>query len=614
MKGDFTRDTFDPLKHFSRVLMQQGRVTLDADWNEQADITAHRTETEARDVIGLCGAPKHNPGFKISNGSGGDFTIGAGRFYVDGILCQNNAAVSFTNQSDLPGTTSIKDSGSYLVYLDVWQRHLTALDDPEIREVALGGPDTATRTKTVWQVKTLRIGDIGTAVTCADDLASWNELIAPSTGQLSARTRPDRESDKPSILPLAAGYRGSENHLYRVEIHEAGELGDGSSAPTFKWSRDNASFVAAVQSIGNGKIKLRTGRHDTPLGFGLGKWIEITDDRHDLLALPGTLARIAKVEDLVLTVDTANAIPPGELGDVDLALHGKVRRWDSRGLQDVSVPAGNDHFLSLEDGVEVKFENGTYRTGDYWMIPARTATGNVEWPHDTAVPPNPVSRLPHGIVHHFCRLAIIEFSNGNVTVMEDCCRQFSPLTELQQSSGYCTNTVWPTEGADKKYFGKYRGSVIDNIDPLQMGRLMVQVPAISGLTSTWAMPCFPVTGKQMGLWVLPLVGSAVWVEFEQGNPDYPIWTGCFPGSATDLPVLALAGNPASPSIVLQTGLQNTVMISDMPGPTGGILLKTTTGAMISINENGITISNGKGAVIAMNGPEVNINAGALSII
>jgi hypothetical protein len=613
MKGDFTRNTFDPLKHFSRVLMQQGRVALDADWNEQADITAHRTETEARDVIGLCGAPMHNPGFKISNGSGGDFTIGAGRVYVDGILCQNDEEVAFTNQSDLPGTTSIKDSGRCLVYLDVWQRHLTALDDAEIREVALGGPDTATRTKIIWQVKILRIGDVGTAVTCPADLASWNELIAPSTGRLSARARPDEESGKPRIVPPGAGYRRVENCLYRIEIHNAGQLGGDGSAPTFKWSRDNASIVAAVQSIGNGKIKLRTGRHDAALRFGPGQWIEITDDRHDLLALPGTLVRVTKVEDLVLTVDTANAIPPGAPSNVDLALHAKVRRWDSPGLPDVSVPAGNDHFLPLEDGVEVKFENGTYRTGDYWMIPAREATGNVEWPQDTALPPNPVSRLPHGIVHHFCRLAIIEFNDGSVAVTEDCRPQFSPLTELQQSSS-CTNTVGRTEGADKKYFGKYRGSVIDNIDPMQVGRLTVQVPAISGLTPTWAMPCFPVTGKQMGLWVLPLVGSAVWVEFEQGNPDYPIWTGCFPGSATDLPVLALAGNPASPSIVLQTGLQNTLMISDMPGPTGGILLKTTTGAMISINETGITISNGKGAVIAMNGPEVNINAGALSII
>ena len=169
--------------------------------------------------------------------------------------------------------------------------------------------------------------------------------------------------------------------------------------------------------------------------------------------------------------------------------------------------------------------------------------------------------------------------------------------------------------SDKRYFGKYRGMVINNIDPMQMGRLMVQVPDISGLIpSTWAMPCFPVTGKQMGVWVLPLIGSGVWVEFEQGDPDYPIWVGCFPGSAADVPALALAGNPVSPSIVLQTTLQNTLMISDMPGPAGGLLLKTTTGALISINDVGITISNGKGAVITMVGPAIDFNAGALTII
>ena len=168
--------------------------------------------------------------------------------------------------------------------------------------------------------------------------------------------------------------------------------------------------------------------------------------------------------------------------------------------------------------------------------------------------------------------------------------------------------------SDKRFFGKYRGTVISNIDPMQMGRLMVQVPDISGLLpSTWAMPCFPVTGKQMGLWVLPVAGSGVWVEFEQGDPDYPIWVGCFPGSAADVPALALAGNPVSPSIVLQTSLQNTLMISDVAGAAGGILLKTTTGALISINDVGITISNGKGAIITMTGPTIDCNAGALTI-
>jgi uncharacterized protein involved in type VI secretion and phage assembly len=169
--------------------------------------------------------------------------------------------------------------------------------------------------------------------------------------------------------------------------------------------------------------------------------------------------------------------------------------------------------------------------------------------------------------------------------------------------------------SDKKYFGKYRGMVINNVDPMQMGRLMVQVPDISGLIpSTWAMPCFPVTGKQMGTWWLPQIGAGVWVEFEQGDPDYPIWSGCWFGSAAEVPALALAAPPAIPNFVIQTQGQNTIMISDLPGPTGGILLKTLTGAMISISDTGITISNGKGAIITMTGPAVDINAGALTII
>ncbi|MBL8295908.1 MAG: hypothetical protein JNN08_28960 [Bryobacterales bacterium] len=169
--------------------------------------------------------------------------------------------------------------------------------------------------------------------------------------------------------------------------------------------------------------------------------------------------------------------------------------------------------------------------------------------------------------------------------------------------------------SEQKYFGKYRGTVINNIDPMNMGRLMVQVPDVSGLTpSSWAMPCFPFTGKQMGFWALPQIGTGVWVEFEQGDPNYPIWTGCWYGIAAEVPALALAAPPAVPNIVMQSQAQNTFMISDVPGPTGGILLKTTTGAFISVNDIGITISNGKGATIMLQGPQVIINMGALVVI
>lgn len=165
-----------------------------------------------------------------------------------------------------------------------------------------------------------------------------------------------------------------------------------------------------------------------------------------------------------------------------------------------------------------------------------------------------------------------------------------------------------------KFYGKYRGMVIGNIDPMQIGRLLVQVPDVTGLApSSWAMPCFPFSGKQMGAWALPQIGTGVWVEFEQGNPDHPIWSGCWFGSPAEVPALALAAPPGISNVVLQTTLQNTLMISDVPGPTGGILLKTTTGAMISVSDVGITISNGKGATIVMAGPTVTINSGALIV-
>ena len=169
--------------------------------------------------------------------------------------------------------------------------------------------------------------------------------------------------------------------------------------------------------------------------------------------------------------------------------------------------------------------------------------------------------------------------------------------------------------SEGKYYGKYRGMVLNNIDPMQMGRVQVQVPDVMGICmSSWAMACVPFTGKQCGIYCVPQIGAGVWVEFEQGDPDHPVWVGGFWGSAADVPALALAGLPVSPSIVLQTGNQNTLMISDLPGPAGGILLKTMTGAMISISEIGITISNGQGATIMLTGPTVNINAGALTVI
>jgi uncharacterized protein involved in type VI secretion and phage assembly len=167
----------------------------------------------------------------------------------------------------------------------------------------------------------------------------------------------------------------------------------------------------------------------------------------------------------------------------------------------------------------------------------------------------------------------------------------------------------------ERYYGKYRGLVLNNIDPMQMNRLQVQVPDVGGLIPvTWAMPCVPVAGIQNGMVALPMIGSGVWVEFEQGDPDYPIWVGCFWGSAAEVPVLAKATPPAIQAITFQTPLQNGLTISDLPGPTGGIMLKSATGAMLIVNDTGIYIQNGKGAAITMIGPTVTVNNGALTVI
>lgn len=170
----------------------------------------------------------------------------------------------------------------------------------------------------------------------------------------------------------------------------------------------------------------------------------------------------------------------------------------------------------------------------------------------------------------------------------------------------------------QQFFGKYRGTVLNNIDPEMRGRLLLNVPDVLNLIpSTWAEPCVPLagpTGPPMGVYMVPPIGAGVWVEFEHGDLNYPIWVGCRWGMSSDIPPLAHAGLPISPNIVMQTSGQNALVISDLPGPTGGIMLKSPTGASIIVNDTGIYIQNGKGASIVMAGPSVTINNGALVVV
>ncbi|MEM9218817.1 MAG: DUF6519 domain-containing protein [Cyanobacteria bacterium P01_F01_bin.150] len=444
MKGDFSRNTFDPKKHYGQVLMQQGRVQVDADWNEQQAIHQHRIETEALDIIGQCGAPEDNPGFEITGGI--DFKVGAGRFYVDGILCENETEVLYSEQPDLPKPDAIDkllsdaNTSFGIVYLDVWQQHLTALDDPAIREVALGGPDTATRLKTIWQVKVLAISSTPDKITCHRSFPEWDALITPSTGMLTAQATVPSATNNPCLLPPDAGYQRLENQLYRVEIHQGGNSNDPAQSITFKWSRDNGAVVTTIQAVSASEITVADLGPDQTRGFAIGQWVELSDDASELAGRPGQLVQITNISETgeaIISVSPAPQLFPDNSDGLDLDQNPKLRRWEHTGVVDTSGP------IDLEGGIQVQFSDGIYKTGDYWLIPARTAIGQIEWPTTDEPNPTPIAQPPLGITHHYCRLALIDVVGDSDNIIKDDCRAIFP--SLTQTAIHVTEINWPND-------------------------------------------------------------------------------------------------------------------------------------------------------------------------
>ncbi len=503
MKGDFDRETFDPRKHYAGVLSQQGRVQTAADWNEQGEIVRRRIRIEARDVIGPCGGPEDDCGFAIAL-TAGKLTVGAGRYYVDGILCENEQdGVPYEQQPDYPNPpdwlAALGGASYALAYLDVWGRHVTALDDPRLREAALGGPDTDTRLKRVWQVKILPLAVAGSAdqlaalqtkrdalvqkraaavaagdtatvqkvdaeiakidaaiallpagPTCEVPFDDWDALVADPDRWLNARTTAPPPDQGPCIVPPAAGYRRLENQLYRVEVHH----GSDAATPTFKWSRDNGTVVTAIRKISGKEIDVDDLGPDDALGFASGQWVELSDDALELAGQPGQLAQIDAI-DLGLrriTLLIAPAPLAATADGVDPALHPKLRRWDQKDgatADGVAIGAG---WVALEDGVEVQLGGSGFKTGDYWTIPARTATGEIEWPPFAIPGQNPEAQPPRGIRHHYCRLALLAFdpSIEGWRVVEDCRRPFPPLTDPTCCSAAALHVVginWENDGS-----------------------------------------------------------------------------------------------------------------------------------------------------------------------
>lgn len=447
MHGDFSRSTFSERHAYRAVLLQQGRVVLDADFNEQADLTAHHDETRTLDVVGQVGGPlpatPTAPGpFAIRTADGSkpagvpwtDLVVTPGRYYVDGVLAesfppQNGAGWPLEAQPF--GKTPEPPSGStrYALYLEVTDHDVTGDAVPKLLESALGGPDTSIRRQTTWRVRCEKLAD---DVQCSDLNASW---LAREPRAMVAGVREPAASSDPCRIVASGGYRRLENQLYRVQVHEVND--DGTA--TYLWSRENGSVVAQVRDMVTSPDATsatltidRTGR-DEELSIISTSWIELTNTDRQLLRLPGFLGTVTRQTGLELEVTWSGALPPArldELGAIPI-----IRRWESgpRNLTDAAT--------ELEDGITVRFPaGGQPRTGDYWQIPARAVQlayglgdtrGTIEWPPpgvsgDAARPMGPATRIaPLAIVSR----AVVE-DQALWTLDSDCRRLFPPQTEL----------------------------------------------------------------------------------------------------------------------------------------------------------------------------------------
>ena len=426
MKSDTTRRTHDRTKSYSGLVTQQGRVMLDADWNEGDAIRKYFERSAIRDTIGLAGTPISPAlpigGFVVSF-SGSNLRIGAGHYYVDGILCENDSTINFQNQPVFPlapdPEATVPTTGKFLVYLDVYEQFISCWDDENLSDPALGGREISGRTKIIWRARLLSVTN--PAATCASEFA---RVLDTSNGTLASIAK--APVNTALCAPRAdSSFRRTENQLYRVEVHAGGTL----TSATFKWSRENGSVVSTGAVTGAKQITVDQIGRDQRLSFASGNWVEVTDLRRELLGKSGNLFEIDTINgnDIVLKTTITAA-------DYD-AVTMKVRRWESVGAQTIAAwkgastdqpvasgAPGFGTYVQLEDGVWVRMSGSTFNEGDHWEIPARTITGDVMWPKDSSG--NPVLFSKAGILHSFAPLAIVDFATK---VIVDCRKPYAKL-------------------------------------------------------------------------------------------------------------------------------------------------------------------------------------------
>ncbi|HEY0012020.1 MAG TPA: DUF6519 domain-containing protein [Allosphingosinicella sp.] len=323
-------------------------------------------------------------------------------------------------------------AGDYLAYLDVWERAVSAADDPLLRETAFGGPDTALRDQIVWQVRFIgtaalvAAGASASPVNCASLAPGWSPFGPVASGRMAARARAAAAAVDPCALPASGGYRSLENHLYRVEIHNG-----GTSGGRWKWSRDNGGREARYSEIDNGALLLDSLGPDEPGALKKDDWVEIIDEARLLKGEPGFFARLSDINGTRASLgevrhpDTLAVLTSGTAPDLSgLPAMGIVRRWEGGLPLDIAA----DQWVAVEQGIEVRFAAGRLATGDHWQVPARSLSATIEWPANEATGEEALLP-PKGIVHHYVALALVNrAANGTWTVGSDCRSIFPPLT------------------------------------------------------------------------------------------------------------------------------------------------------------------------------------------
>jgi hypothetical protein len=412
MRGDFSRFTHRPEKHYSGVIKQQGRIDLDSEWNENTAIRHHRSRQALRDIIGPCGAPIDGGGFEISRlGRADDFAISAGRIYVDGILCALERRASYLRQPDFPNPPGLHPQAGRtdLVYLDVWERIIDWLEDSDILDEALGSAGSNLRLGVVQQVKVIG----GIAREGLDNFGRW--LPGPGDARLTTKPLPV----DPDVLAPVRDYQGLENRLYRLEIHRGGDAGgEPDMRPTFKWSRENGSVRFAIDSFPDlRRVSLVDPGKDAVLALVEGDWVEVIGRETVLKEKPGTIARIESVDPSRLALHLSE-----DVSDHASEKQPVVIRWDQGGPP-AAVETGK--LLPLEDGIGIEWTGRDFRSGDYWTIAVRAGTGSIK---------KLDSSLAHGIEHHYCPLALLTWDEDGCS-FQDVRKRFYSLTELTKWLG-----------------------------------------------------------------------------------------------------------------------------------------------------------------------------------